>query len=81
MVKCGVSGPRTTTRYGITVKRPDSIKAAKRQIRATQKVIKTIIQQAKEKKENENQKLATIYALTGKIDKEKALKSIGNGKR
>eukprot|EP00957_Ditylum_brightwellii_P192991 14694531-Ditylum_brightwellii.AAC.1 len=34
------------------------------------------MKQAKEKRENENQKLASIYTLTGKVEKEKVLKSI-----
>eukprot|EP00957_Ditylum_brightwellii_P179600 13681299-Ditylum_brightwellii.AAC.1 len=76
MIKCGVSGPRTTRKYGITVTRPESIKEAKKQIRAMQKLIKTTIQQSKEQREKENHKLATIHALTSKTDKEKALKSI-----
>ena len=81
MIKCRVSGPRTTRRYGITVTHPESIKEAKKQIRAMQKVIKTIIQQSKEKRDKENHKLATIHALTGKTDKEKALKSIVNAEK
>mgnify|MGYP003337001994 CR=1 FL=1 len=71
MIKCEVSGPRTTRRYGITVMRPESIKEAKKQIRATEKVIKTIVQQSKEKRENENHKLATIYALRARLIKKK----------
>eukprot|EP00957_Ditylum_brightwellii_P093729 7136761-Ditylum_brightwellii.AAC.1 len=33
MIKCGVSGPRTIKKYGITVTRPESIEEAKKQIR------------------------------------------------
>eukprot|EP00957_Ditylum_brightwellii_P177247 13502617-Ditylum_brightwellii.AAC.1 len=64
MIKCGVSGPMTTKKYRITVTHSESIEEAKKQIRALQKDIKTIIQQSKEKRDNENHKLATIHALT-----------------
>eukprot|EP00957_Ditylum_brightwellii_P087887 6693149-Ditylum_brightwellii.AAC.1 len=62
-------------RRGIQV-RPQSVEEAKVKICLLQKEIKSIIQQAKEKHDSVNRELASIHDLTGKVDEEKALKSI-----
>jgi len=77
-LRCDITVPTRTTKYGVTDECPPDIKTTQTQLSKIQREIKTIMCNSQDKRVEYNKTIASINAITGRTTKEKVLKAIVN---